>query len=239
MATVSVARPLKSRMHPMRNLSVVPTFRTHSRLPRRANHNQPLAHPASMKGRFGRPSRRVGRGCDGRGWHDRRAWRTRTAKSRGPDLPTLGSSLPVMNGRRRWLSSPDTGEHGAALTPSCRECRLIRLDLWSLPPAFFVCRRAMGEAISRHSRRPLQSPRANYLHHSGASAPRARADMSTVCALFAPSLRAQRHVRRSSKSEGGSHPSFPLAWAWIAASLQRKIASQFCRGLLAMTKLGR
>jgi hypothetical protein len=153
MATVSVARPLKSRMHPMRNLSVVPTCRTHSRLPRRTNHNQPLAHPASMKGRFGRPSRRVGRGCDGRGWHDRRAWRTLTAKSRGPDLPTLGSSLPVMNGRRRWLSSPDTGEHGAALTPSCRECRLIRLDLWSLPPAFFVCRRAMGEAISRHSRR--------------------------------------------------------------------------------------
>jgi hypothetical protein len=29
----------------------------------------------------------------------------------------------------------------------------------------------------------------------------------------------------------------PLVEAWIASSLQRKIASQFCRELLAMTRL--
>jgi hypothetical protein len=28
---------------------------------------------------------------------------------------------------------------------------------------------------------------------------------------------------------------YPLVALWIASSLQRKIASQFCRGLLAMT----
>jgi hypothetical protein len=29
---------------------------------------------------------------------------------------------------------------------------------------------------------------------------------------------------------------YPLAAPWIASSLQRKIASQFCRELLAMTR---
>ena len=38
-----------SRMHAMRQLPVVPICRMCSRLLRRANHNDPLAHPASMK----------------------------------------------------------------------------------------------------------------------------------------------------------------------------------------------
>jgi hypothetical protein len=38
-----------SRMHPMRELPVVPICRMASRLRRRANHNDPLAHPVSMK----------------------------------------------------------------------------------------------------------------------------------------------------------------------------------------------
>jgi hypothetical protein len=118
-AVMSSIRRTCSRSHapranpahpPMPNLPVVPICRTCPRLRRRANHKQRLAHPASMKGRFGRSSRTVGRGCDGRGDYVRRTWRTRTAKSRGPDLPTLGSSLAVMTARRRWLSSPDTGE---------------------------------------------------------------------------------------------------------------------------------
>src|SRR5689334_3843010 len=37
---------------------------------------------------------------------------------------------------------------------------MIRLNLWYLPPAFFVCRRAMGEAFTRHSLRPLPIRRA-------------------------------------------------------------------------------
>ena len=37
------------RMHAMRELPVVPICRTYSRLLRRANHNDALAHPASMK----------------------------------------------------------------------------------------------------------------------------------------------------------------------------------------------
>src|SRR5580692_4103251 len=36
-------------MHAMRKLPVVPICRTYRRLRRRANHNDPLAHPASMK----------------------------------------------------------------------------------------------------------------------------------------------------------------------------------------------
>ena len=36
-------------MHPMRELPVVPICRTYQRLRRRANHNDALAHPASMK----------------------------------------------------------------------------------------------------------------------------------------------------------------------------------------------
>jgi hypothetical protein len=49
-------------------------------------------------------------------WTDRRARRARpvrTAKSRGPDLPTLGSTLRALKRARgrRWLKSPDTGEN--------------------------------------------------------------------------------------------------------------------------------
>jgi len=36
-------------MHPMHKLPVVPICRTCPRLRRRANHNDPLGHPASMK----------------------------------------------------------------------------------------------------------------------------------------------------------------------------------------------
>ena len=58
------------------------------------------------QGRFGQSSRTLGAGCDGREGNARRARPVRTAKSCGPDLPTLGSSLPVMIGKRRWLKSP-------------------------------------------------------------------------------------------------------------------------------------
>jgi hypothetical protein len=34
----------------------------------------------------------------------------RTAKSRGPDAPTLASSVAEVSARRRWQESPVTGE---------------------------------------------------------------------------------------------------------------------------------
>jgi hypothetical protein len=100
----------------------------------------------------------VGSGMRWTRWHCRTSNATRTAKPCGPDLPTLRSSSVRRFTGRRWLSKPGhRGERGISRNPSRRECRLIRLNLWSLPPAFFVCRRAMGEAITRHSLRPLQA----------------------------------------------------------------------------------
>src|SRR5690348_18484882 len=59
----------------------------------------------------------VAAGCGGRERVARRARRERTAKSCGPDLPTLGSSLSGDEPVRRWrLSSPALqGEHEAAV----------------------------------------------------------------------------------------------------------------------------
>jgi hypothetical protein len=49
-------------------------------------------------------------GCGGRGWRFRRERRLRTAKSCGPDAPTLASSFAEVSARRRWQESPVTGE---------------------------------------------------------------------------------------------------------------------------------
>jgi len=64
---------------------------------------------------------------------------SRTAKSCGPDPPTLGPSL-------RWWSAGDGGYQARhsrestkqPLKPSRRECRLFRPCLWWLPPAFHL-----------------------------------------------------------------------------------------------------
>jgi hypothetical protein len=57
-----------------------------------------------------RSSRTLGAGCDGRFGGAGRARPSRTAKSCGPDTPTLVSSLRMMNRERRWQESPVTGE---------------------------------------------------------------------------------------------------------------------------------
>jgi hypothetical protein len=79
-----------------------------------------LAIPAHTEGRFAIVTD-VGLGCDGRGRRQRRGRYLRTAKSCGPDAPTLASSVaegdvgpngpdtPV-SARRRWQESPVTGE---------------------------------------------------------------------------------------------------------------------------------
>ena len=60
-----------------------------------------LRIPLSQEGRFGQSSRTLGAGCDGRKGRARRARPVRTAKSCGPDLPTLGSS-PVSGDVGLW-----------------------------------------------------------------------------------------------------------------------------------------
>jgi len=53
----------------------------------------------------------------------------RTAKSRGPGLPTLRSSWRTTNRRRRWLNSPaHRGDRVYAVTPSCREGRIAPVE---------------------------------------------------------------------------------------------------------------
>jgi hypothetical protein len=66
--------------------------------------------PASIRGAYA-SSRTLGAGCGGRGSGARRAALARTAKSCGPDAPTLASSSCGDNPReRRWQKSPVTGE---------------------------------------------------------------------------------------------------------------------------------
>ena len=87
------------------------------------------ARPASLRGV--RVVTNVDAGYDGRFGFARRARTKRTAKSRGPDPPTLGSSSP---GRLQGRSSRATvaikpgtpGRARISRNPSCRECRRFR-----------------------------------------------------------------------------------------------------------------
>jgi len=104
-------------------------------------------------------SRTLSAGCDGRAGVARRATLIRTAKVCGPGLPTLrpssrdddlagdGSKKARFPGRARYKP----------LKPSRRECRMIRLDLWVLPPATFFAGGPWVAASTRHSLRPLFS----------------------------------------------------------------------------------
>jgi hypothetical protein len=96
----------------------------------------PVCASRPHEGRFAIVTKR-GWGCDGREWHAGRAWPTRTAKSRGPDLPTLGSSSAGVDPQGDGGYQARTpGRTRISRKPLRRECRLIRLNLWSLPPAF-------------------------------------------------------------------------------------------------------
>jgi hypothetical protein len=69
----------------------------------------------------------------------RRLMLTRTAKSRGPGLPTLRQSSQAAQRtarERRGQQSPVPGEPVQAVTPLRWQGRNIRLNLWSLPHVF-------------------------------------------------------------------------------------------------------
>jgi hypothetical protein len=57
---------------------------------------------------------------------------TRTAKSCGPDAPTLASSCAEVSAQRWWQTSPVTKESAkeTVKTNRVRECRVISVDLW-------------------------------------------------------------------------------------------------------------
>ena len=109
----ALSRPTgKSRIHAMRKLPVAPICRTSSRLRRRANHNDPVAHPASMKRDVSadRHDTWGGDAMDADGTSDERGGRGR--RNRVVLIPRRWdqASRETFRGERRWLTSPDTGE---------------------------------------------------------------------------------------------------------------------------------
>jgi hypothetical protein len=98
-----------------------------------------------------------GAGCGGRDRPVRRARRERTAKSCGPDAPGLASSLQVTSLRTTVTQrSGHRGEHEAALTPSCRECRCFGFACGKLLVCFLHSHtRLRVQLNTRHSLHPL------------------------------------------------------------------------------------
>jgi hypothetical protein len=144
------------------------------KLTRRANHQKPV-HPfarknsASVVGQISDPNLPVspdkrGRahvtnvavGCGGRDDGARRTPDPRTAKSCGPDAPTLASSF-------REASFPEVkvarkpgrlGEHEVSRKPLRRESRCCSGSPVVLPPCLFHCTGPMGAIGTRLSLRP-------------------------------------------------------------------------------------
>jgi len=87
----------------------------------------------------------VGSGMRWACWRARRARPMRTAKSCGPDLPTLGSSSARHIVERWWLKSPvHQGEHVYAVKPLRRECRRFGVPVVTCLRAFFHCTQGCG-----------------------------------------------------------------------------------------------
>ena len=98
-------------------------------------------------------------GCDGRVGVARRAARARTAKSRGPDAPTLASSLEgKAPQRRRGLSSPaPRGERGISRNTIAQGMPGVSaaLSLLACVKCTFFARKARG--CSQHPAFPAPS----------------------------------------------------------------------------------
>jgi hypothetical protein len=95
----------------------------------------------------------------------------RTAKSCGPDAPTLASSLRVMIRRRRWQESPVTGESAKEPVKTIAQGRPDRSGepVVTYSYAQHFCIRGCG--CIRHPAFPAPSVfgGAKFMHHSGAT----------------------------------------------------------------------
>src|SRR3974390_2295222 len=100
----------------------------------------------------------------------------RTAKSCGPDAPTLASSFlgSKLLGERGWQESPVTRESAKEpVKPSRRESRMFPVEPVVLPPCFF-CTGPTGAIGTRLSLRPLIEEGGMRDARLGRSAPRDR-----------------------------------------------------------------
>jgi len=155
-----------------RGLNVIGAFKTIAEnisLFQKINSGVWSAHPAAARGAYRDRHGRRQRDAMDAGSFTGRVLLPRTAKARGPDLPTLGSSFAVSrcrpyrtdtlrSARRRWLKSPvHRGERAdRPLTPIAQG----RQACFGGPVvtnacAFYTARAAAGAQNTRPSLRPL------------------------------------------------------------------------------------
>jgi hypothetical protein len=112
-----------------------------------------VGNPPHAEGRTRRHDTRVRAAMDVAAASDERML-LRTAKSCGPDTPTLVSALMRKHHALRWPKSPvHRGEHEVAVKPSRREGRLFGSPV--VLPGAFCCTRTAGAVGTRPSLRPL------------------------------------------------------------------------------------
>ena len=153
--------------------------------------------------------------CDGREWRTRRRRLTRTAKSCGPGVAVL-----ALSPREAKLLGDDGGKKAvlrgelevsrkaiAQGRPGCSRCTCM------LVCVFLVCTCTRDRGCGKHPVFPAPS---DLDEGKQRCRPRAKHVARSQTRIH-PSLRAQRLVRRSSKSEGGSKSIYPDAETWIAS----------------------
>jgi hypothetical protein len=126
------------------------------RFPCRANHLYKLAPSRAHSRGVSRSSRTLGAGCGGRLGAARRAARKRTAKSCGPDAPTLASSWRKRFRWRQWQESPVTGESAKETVKTIARGMpgVSGVTVVTNARAFYTPRAAAGASGARHSLRP-------------------------------------------------------------------------------------
>ena len=179
-----------SHMAAMRKLPVGLFCRNPTALPLPPNQRQIRRVPSSPRGAYA-SSRTLRRDAmDALAAQDERRLK-RTAKSCGPDTPTLVSSWRKQFRRRRWLSSPaHRGEHEAAVKTIAQgrsgENRRTCSDYARVLYLNFA-REAAGAAGTRLSLRPLFIEG----HESGIARANGAARLRT-CVLHRPEVTASR-----------------------------------------------
>jgi hypothetical protein len=149
----------KSRMGVMRKLPVVPICRNPLVLPLPPNQRQISRRPVLTKRGASRSSRTLGAGCGGRDGDARRAAPARTAKSCGPDAPTLASSFRgVIPAQATVARKPGhRGEHEVTVKTIAQGRPGISGGpvVTTLVCLFDFAREAAGASSARLSLRPL------------------------------------------------------------------------------------
>src|SRR6202035_3099885 len=130
------------------------------RFPRRANQIYDSRCPASIRGAYA-SSRTLVRDAMDAGGVARRAAPARTAKSCGPDAPTLASSLRKSFRKRRWQTSPVTGESAKETVKTTARGMpgVSGVTVVTNSRVFYTTREAAGASSARHSLRPLLGER--------------------------------------------------------------------------------